>query len=136
MHATRSTSLAAAVVVVLAGACAPATGEGVSAFAARHVVANEGFVEIRNDGRQDVVLYLDRDGMRHRLGRVSRMETARFAIPNGDGRPSARLSLIARPVGSGRPFATPVLIWRPGQDVTARLGDNASYRFFDAVIRR
>jgi hypothetical protein len=109
----------ALLVLCLAAACAPAAGEGLSDSPA----GSAGQVEVVNDGSKDFVLYMLRDGVRYRLGRVARMETARFSIPAhaaGDRR-SYRVQLVAEPGARTRPFSTRPVLWRPGQNLAGRV---------------
>lgn len=111
----------ALLVLCLAAACAPAAGESASASLEP---GDAGQVHVTNDGRQDFVLYLLRDGARYRLGRVARMETVRFSIPAAavGTRPSYRVQLMAEPTVRGnRPFSTRPILWRPGQDLAGRV---------------
>lgn len=108
-------------VLCISAACAPAASESRST---PRISDEVGQVQVTNDGRQDFVLYMVRDGMRYRLGRVARMETARFRIPPADvgPNPSYRVQLIAEPVGGGsRPFSTGSILWRPGQSLDGRV---------------
>lgn len=119
----------------LAAACAPAASEGRSAAGlSEHV----GLVQVTNDGRQDFVLYMLRDGARYRLGRVSRMETARFRIPPAglSAQPSYRVQLLAEPTGAGaRPFVTGSILWRPGQNLNGRVAGAYTGQNFVLVTR-
>ncbi len=124
---TRS-PLFAVLLLCAAGACVPPAGLSAPSYAA-------GAVEVVNDGHQDMVLYAVRDGMRFRLGRVSRMETAQFDLPTSGEQSSYQVSLIAAPVGGGRPFASAPVVWHQGQSMMARLGRNAAAHTFDVVLR-
>lgn len=121
-------------VLCLSASCAPAAHEGGSAasLASEHA----GLVQVTNDGRQDFVLYMMRDGMRYRLGRVARMETARFRIPAAEDRPSYRVQLVAEPTGPGaRPFVTGSILWRPGQNLNGRVAGAYTSQNFVLVTR-
>lgn len=115
----------------LAAACAPAMNEPQPA-APRY---DAGVVEVTNDGRQDILVYAVRDGMRYRLGRVSRMERAQLRLPNLGEQSSYQVSLIAEPVGGGRAFASPPLVWHQGQSMKARVGQSTVSHTLDVVIR-
>lgn len=108
----------AALLLAFTAACATAAGDGLQPGAQ----LDYGMVELTNDGRQDVVVYLVRDGARYRMGHVSRMQTAHFRIPRPGVRESYRVSLVAEPVGGGRPVASVQVLWRPGQDLRGRVG--------------
>lgn len=118
---TRSPRLSM-LLLCLAAACAPAMNEPQPAAPSY----GSGIVEVTNDGRQDVVVYAVRDGMRYRLGRVSRMERAQLRLPNLGERSSYQVSLIAEPVGGGRAFASAPLVWHQGQSMKARVGQSTT----------
>jgi hypothetical protein len=132
MRTTIRTPLFAVLLLSLATACASA-GNGAAGLEAPSY--GDGEVEVVNDGHQDMVLYAVRDGVRFRLGRVSRMETAQFQLPHPEERSSYQVSLIAQPVGGGRAFASAPLIWHLGQSMMARVGRNAASHTFDVVLR-
>jgi hypothetical protein len=125
-----------AVLLVCLSACASAgsAGDGSSPRFAQQV----GTVEVTNDGHDDVILYMFRDGVRYRLGRVARMETGHFRIPAaavGD-LPSYQVQLVAEPVGnspSARPFSTGLISWRPGQNLAGRVARNFTSEQFVLV---
>jgi hypothetical protein len=126
----------AVLVLCLSAACAPAAREGRSATLdlSEHV----GLVHVTNDGRQDFMLYMLRDGARYRLGRVSRMESARFRIPPTavGTQPSYRVQLLAEPSGSGaRPFVTVPIRWSPGQNLAGRVAGAYTSQNFVLVTR-
>jgi hypothetical protein len=115
----------------LAAACAPAMNEPQPAAP----TYGSGMVEVRNDGRQDIVMYAMRDGMRYRLGRVSRMETAALRLPNLGEQSSYQVSLVAEPLGGGRAFASAPLVWHKGQSIMARVGQSAVSHTLDVALR-
>ena len=131
MRSTIRNPLFAVLLLCLAAACAPAANVEPQAAP----VYSAGAVEVVNDGHQDMVLYAVRDGMRFRLGRVSRMQTAQFRLPQPDERDSYQVSLIAEPVGGGRTFASAPVVWHLGQSMQARLGRSAASHTFDVVLR-
>jgi hypothetical protein len=116
-------------------ACAPAASE--SRFAPQ-ASDDVGLVQVTNDGHDDFVLYMHRDGVRYRLGRVARMETALFHIPAADlgPRPSYQVQLVAEPAGmGGRAFSTGPISWRPGQDLAGRVARSVSTQQFVVYTR-
>jgi hypothetical protein len=134
MRATPRTPFLAVLLLSFAAACTPAATGGVQYLAPP--TYRPGVVELVNDAQEDLILYLVRDGVRYRLGRVSRMETAEFRLPEPEARPSYRVSLVAEPVGPGRsPIVTAPLLWRPGQSLRARVGRNPAASTFDIVLR-
>lgn len=64
--------------------------------------------------------------MRHRLGRVSRMERARFRIPAAaaGAQLSYQVERVAEPVGTSPAFSTGRFVWRPGQNLSGRVCRN------------
>lgn len=116
-------------------ACAPAASEGRSAG---QLSDDVGLVQVTNDGHEDFVLYMFRDGIRYRLGRVARMETAHFRIPAADvgPRPSYQVHLVAEPSGTGgRAFSTGAISWRPGQNLAGRVARSAITQQFVVFTR-
>ena len=130
MRPTIRTPRFSVLLLCLAAACAPALNEPQPAAP----TYGAGVVEVVNDGQQDLVVYAVRDGMRYRLGRVSRMETAQMRLQLGD-RSSYQVSLVAEPVGGGRAFASAPLVWHQGQSMRARVGRSAASYSFDVVLR-
>lgn len=125
----------AVLLLCLSAACA--SGRGEDAHPSTTLVQQVGTVEVTNDGHDDFVLYMFRDGARYRLGRVARMETGHFRIPAaavGD-LPSYQVLLVAEPIGNARPFSTGAISWRPGQDLAGRVARNASAQQFVLVTR-
>jgi hypothetical protein len=131
MRPTIRTSRFSVLLLCLAAACAP-TMNGPLPEAPTY---GAGVVEVTNDGRQDVIVYAARDGMRYRLGRVSRMERTELRLPNLGDQASYQVSLIAEPLGGGRAFASAPLVWHQGQSMKARVGQSTVSHTFDVVIR-
>ena len=132
MRSTTRTPLFALLLLWAAASCAPAAASGPQPAAPAYTA---GVVEVVNDGHQDMILYAVRDGMRFRLGRVSRMETAQLRLPHPEERSSYQVSLIAEPVGGGRAFASAPVVWHQGQSMRARLGRSSAAHTFDVVLR-
>jgi len=120
--------LVATFVSGLISACAPAVGD--DGHAAPRLASRQGEVQVTNDGHQDIVLYLFRETTRYRLGRVTRMETASFRIPDSGTRASYQVQLVAQPVGGGPAFSTGRFVWRPGQSLRSRVGRTVSSQHF------
>jgi hypothetical protein len=131
MRTTIHTQYLSLVIVCLCAACASAGGEGVQA----PQFGTAGEVEVVNDGHSDFLLFMVRDGERFRLGRVSRMETARFRIPPPRHGASYQVSLVAVPSGSDAAFATIPITWHPGQNLRGRVGRTSSTQDFVLVTR-
>ena len=120
----------AVLLLCLSAACASrGNGEGIPAPT---LAQNVGSVQVTNDGHEDIVLYMISDGARYRLGRVSRMETGQFRIPAlaGGDQLSYQVELLAEPVGNAQPFSTGRILWRPGQNLSGRVGRNVSTQHF------
>jgi hypothetical protein len=133
MRTTIRNQFLAVLVLALTAACASHRGDGQGT----HFVQDVGVVQVQNDGHDDFVLYMFRDNARFRLGRVSRMQTARFSIPPaavGD-LPSYQVQLVAQPVGDGTAFATGSISWRPGQNLAGRVSRNNLSETFLLVTR-
>lgn len=131
MRTTTRYQFLAALLLCLGAACA--TGNSDGGRVAQQLANRVGDVQVTNDGHQDIVLYLYRDANRYRLGRVSRMETARFRIPEADRTLSYQVQLVAEPVGGGAAFSTGALTWRPGQSIRGRVARNYSAQQFVMV---
>lgn len=129
MRPTTRTPRLSVLLLCLAAACAPAMNEPQPDAPSY----GSGVVEVTNDGRQDFVVYAVRDGMRYRLGRVSRMERAQFRLPDLGEQRSYNVSLIAEPIGGGRAFASAPLVWHRGQSMKARVGQSTASSF-DVVL--
>lgn len=121
----------ALLLLCLSAACAQAGG-GANGASASYLSRPMGTVEVTNDGNNDFVLYMTRNGERYRLGHVARMQTARFRIPPAAGGelPGYQVILVAQPLGSAEPFATHSIYWRPGQSLSGRVARNISTQQF------
>lgn len=132
-----------AVVILVLGACArqavrpaaparrtPAGSAADSAAAdsaAADSVAEGATLEVENNSTLDVRVFVLRAGMQSRLGTVTGMTTARFALPpNVIDR---ELRLYANPVAGWTRLVTETLVIRPGQLVSWKLDERLrSYR--------
>lgn len=121
----------AVLLLTLSAACASAGGAE-DRQPAPTLAENVGSVQVTNDGHEDIVLYMISDGTRYRLGRVSRMETGQFRIPAlaGGDQISYQVELLAEPVGNAQPFSTGRILWRPGQNLSGRVGRNVTTQHF------
>jgi hypothetical protein len=131
MRTTRRNQFLALLLLCLSAACASGNSDGGNV--ARQLAHRVGDVQVTNDGHQDIILYMHRDANRYRLGRVSRMETARFQIPDSDRTLSYQVQLVAEPVGGGPAFSTGALTWRPGQSIRGRVARGYSSQHFVMV---
>jgi hypothetical protein len=78
-------------------------------------------VEVTNNNWADMRVFVERGGMRVRLGTVTSMRTASFRIPRTMMNQSGNLRLVADPIGSPeRHTSQPLTIW-PGQRVEFRI---------------
>jgi hypothetical protein len=125
----------ALLLLCLSAACAQAGGK--SGRSASYLSRPVGTVEVTNDGHNDFVLYMTRNGERYRLGHVARMQTARFRIPaaSGGALPGYEVVLVAEPVGSAQSFATSTIYWRPGQNLSGRVARNIVAQQFVVFTR-
>ena len=126
----------ALLLLCLSPACAQA-GSGAHGASASYLSQQMGHVEVTNDGNNDFVLYMNRNGERYRLGHVARMETARFRIPPAAGGelPGYQVVLVAEPVGSAQAFATHTVYWRPGQNLSGRVARGFTTQQFVVFTR-
>lgn len=122
MRTTTRYPFLATFLLCLGAACATPNSDG--GRVAQQLANRVGDVQVTNDGTQDILLYMYRDAFRYRLGRVSRMETARFRIPEADRMLSYQVQLVAEPIGGGPAFSTGALTWRPGQSIRGRVARN------------
>lgn len=121
----------ALLLLFISTACAQAAS-GERGPSTSYLSRQSGMVEVTNDGNNDFVLYMNRNGETYRLGHVARMETARFRIPPAPGGelPGYQVVLVAQPLGSARTFATHTVYWRPGQNLSGRVArDIATQQF-------
>lgn len=125
-----------AIVLCLNAACSAATAGDTSGMGNAFREMERGWVEVLNDGHSDVTVYMLRDGMRYRLGRVARMEAARFRVPDALRDGSNRVALVAQAPGAQGMLVTPTLLMQPGQSITARLGRAFTRQSFDVWLRR
>lgn len=74
-------------------------------------------VEVRNNNWSDMNVYVERSGMRQRLGTVTSMSVKSFRVPKAFLSTSGSVRLVADPIGSRQQHITsPVQVW-PGQTV-------------------
>lgn len=111
---TRWIPIMALVATLSATACAPTNGP---ARAAAVQPDRQTTVEVNNRNWQQVVVYLEVDGMRHRLGTVSTGHTQRFAMPRSAVLASGSVRLLADPIGSDEVFTTERIPIRRGQAI-------------------
>lgn len=136
MRTTIRHQFLALLLLCAATACAPAASEGRTAPSPSG--DDTGVVQVTNDGNDDFVLYMYRDGERYRLGRVARMETALFRIPAADEgpRPSYRVQLVAEPTGASKAaFSSVPITWRPGRNLVGRVAANYASQAFVLFTR-
>ena len=78
-------------------------------------------VQVTNNNWADMTVYMERAGLRVRLGTVTTMGTRRFRVPKSLMTSSGDARLVADPIGSRSRFTTaPVQFW-PGQTVDFRI---------------
>lgn len=74
-------------------------------------------VLVQNHNWADMTVYLERDGMRTRLGTVTTASTRVFVVPRGISSRSGSFRLLADPIGGSAPYMTAPLLIAPGQRV-------------------
>lgn len=104
--------LAAAVVGAFLAACA--TGASLD-DRPRGADGSQAQVRVTNNNWSDVRVFVEREGLRVRLGSVTTMATEVFRLPAALAESSGLIRLIADPIGSGDRHVThSIMIW-PGQ---------------------
>lgn len=74
-------------------------------------------VQVTNNNWSDMTVYVERNGMKQRLGTVTSMSDRMFRIPKVFMSSSGSVRLVADPIGSRDTYMTsPVQVW-PGQTV-------------------
>lgn len=74
-------------------------------------------VMVQNHNWADMNVYLDRDGMRTRLGTVTTASTRVFSLPRGIGTRAGAVRLVADPIGGRAAYTTAPLLISPGQRI-------------------
>lgn len=69
---------------------------------------------VTNDGWADVVIYLHRGGSRYRLGDVTAIQSAVFAIPEAMMGAGSEIAVFVDPIGSDYGFNTGTIPLQPG----------------------
>jgi hypothetical protein len=120
------------------GACAPAAGNlHTSELAPREVAT----IQVENFNMNNVVVYLVRDGMRHRLGQLGTHQTKRFEVPRRMIRDADNVRLVVDPVGPtteftsrrSAPYATEPLRVPSGNDVVFTVENNLAASRYSLV---
>lgn len=106
--------IAALMTALSVPACAPTTG---AAPAAAMAPEQQTTVEVTNRNWRQVVVYLEADGMRHRLGIVNTGKTQQFAMPRSVSLASGDVRLVADPIGTDDVFSTERIPVRRGQEI-------------------
>lgn len=107
-------SIVAATFAASLAACATA-GEGPRAASGD---AGERIqVMVENHNWSDMNVYLERDGMRTRLGTVTTATTRMFTLPRGALSRTGTFRLVADPIGSPATYITAPLLIAPGQRI-------------------
>jgi hypothetical protein len=74
-------------------------------------------VLVQNHNWADMNVYLERGGMRTRLGTVTTASTRVFVVPRGISSRSGSFRLLADPIGGSATYMTAPLLISPGQTV-------------------
>lgn len=72
-------------------------------------------VRVANHNWSDMNVFIDRDGVRTRLGTVTTASSRTFMIPRGVMTVSGTLRLVADPIGGSGVYVTSPLLVSPGQ---------------------
>jgi hypothetical protein len=112
MRVLRNFLVVAATAAAL-GACAPAAEQAELGSPESRTT-----LLVSNNNWSDMVIYLVRGSTRSRLGSVSSMGTARFAISDAmTGGGYGEIRVMADPIGSDRTWTSPVIDIVPGSQV-------------------
>ena len=125
MRVLRNVLVAAATAAAL-GACAPAAEQ-----ARLGSPESKTTLLVSNNNWSDMVIYLVRGSVRSRLGSVSSMGTARFAITDAmSGGGYGEIRVLADPIGSDRTWTSPVINVVPGSQVELTGQNNLAISYF------
>jgi hypothetical protein len=107
----------------LAG-CVHRAGGAAGASDSTTVVNLPVYLTVESHARVNVVLFVVRGGIRHRLGTVVAASTQRFEMPRDAIRDPAGFSLLGEPIGGDPPGHTDLLHVLPGQRIVWTLEAN------------
>ncbi|MBI4544809.1 MAG: hypothetical protein HY703_06425 [Gemmatimonadetes bacterium] len=102
-----------AAALLLSGACAT----GLHDAGGRGSPGRETTVSVENRNWADMNVYVVRAGARTRLGMVTSMNRATFAIPQTMTAGGGDIALLADPIGSSATFQTEPILLAPGQHI-------------------
>jgi hypothetical protein len=83
-------------------------------------------VQVTNQNRSDINLYVSRSGNRARVGTVVAGNQRRFTLRNLPGEGSLRLVFEVQRIGAPGNFSLPEVSVRPGQEVVIQVQDLVS----------
>lgn len=105
-------------VALSVGACAPRAGVKSGPAAPASAAAS---VRVTNNNWSDMTVYMERTGLRVRLGTVTSMGSQTFRVPGSVLGGEGDVRLVADPIGSRESYVTqPVQVW-PGQMVAFKI---------------
>jgi hypothetical protein len=108
----------AALIALSVGACATHSGPQEGPLPPS---SSEASVKVTNNNWADMNVYVERSGMRVRLGTVTSMGSRLFRVPRSVVNATGDIRLVADPIGSRDVHVTaPVQVW-PGQTVDFRI---------------
>lgn len=113
------------VAILLAASLAGCASAGDGARTSSSVVERTR-VRVANHNWSDMNVYIDRDGMRTRLGTVTTASSRTFTLPRGVMSVSGTLRLVADPIGGSAVFVTSPLLVSPGQLVEFTIENRVS----------
>ena len=139
MRSHLTTAVAVCAVVLLGGACAPATGAGSDSYLPDELAparAAAPTVRVTNNNWSNMTVYAVRGSTRFRLGMVASMSTVVFRVPpsvlsGGDG-----LRLLADPIGGSESYQTPAIYVNPGEVVRLDLQNQLSISSYSVFGQR
>jgi hypothetical protein len=113
----------ASVFTLAAAACASQTASFPTA--SRSTAPSNGVqVIVRNDNNADMEIFLDRDGLRSRLGLVTGKDEASFVLTRAQFPGTGQLRLALNPLGgiSSTGLVTRPVLVNPGETVVVQIG--------------
>lgn len=87
-------------------------------------------VRVANHNWSDMNVFIDRDGVRTRLGTVTTASSRTFMIPRGVMSVSGTLRLVADPIGGSGVYVTSPLLVSPGQLVEFTIENHVNLSSF------
>lgn len=107
-----------AAVALMAGGCASSTGGDMQNLMEE---SDRTAIRVTNNNWADMTIYVERSGLKRRLGTVTSQSTQTFDVPRHLVESTGPVHLVADPIGSSRLFASPPLLISAGQTAEWKL---------------